>query len=150
MNTKSPIGVHRRLSAVAFVLCASICWAADTPVPVRTITAFVNVVPTNAEAKLTEAAVFLKSARADMQKRGYTVQTIRVATEAAAAYTAELSGPAAIEFLIKLDAIAKKEGFALSIGPLDSSRARLNAEIFKRTAAINASMIDRKSVVFGK
>jgi uncharacterized protein (UPF0210 family) len=151
MNIKSPIGVHRRGdprarvgAAVAFVLCSSSCWAADTPVPVRTITAFVNVVPTNAEAKLTEAAVFLKSARADMQKRGYTVQTIRVATEAAAAYTAELSGDEAIKFFVKLDAIAQKEGFALSIGPLDSSRARVNAEIFRQTAAINASMIIRE------
>jgi len=43
--------------------------------------------------------------------------------------------------IIKLDAIARKEGFALSIGPLDPSRARVNAGIFKRTSAINASMI---------
>jgi len=112
-------------------------------VPIRTITAFVNVVPSNAEAKLTEAAAFLKSARAEMEKRGYTVQTIRVATEPAAAYTAELSGDNCIEFFAKLDAIAKREGFALSIGPLDSSRARVNAEIFRRTSQINASMIVR-------
>src|SRR5580704_17983878 len=115
------IGVHRRLSAVAFFFCflaTWICHASDTPVPVRTIIAFVNVVPTNAEAKLTDAAVFLKSARTAMQRRGYTVQTIRVATEAAAAYTAEHSGDEAIRFFVKLDAIGQKEGFALSIGPL--------------------------------
>src|SRR5271157_3674546 len=91
------------------LLIAPLSRAADLPVPVRTITAFVNVVPTNAEDKLAEAAVFLKSARAAMQKRGYTVQTIRVATEPAAAYIAELSDDRAVEFFIKLDAIAKKE-----------------------------------------
>src|SRR5258708_8256346 len=112
--------------------------------PVRTITAFVNVVPANAEAKLTEAAAFLKDARAAVERRGYTVQTIRVATEAAAAYTAELNGSAALDFFMRLDAVAQKEGFALSIGPLDSSRGKLNADIFRRTKNINASMIIRE------
>jgi uncharacterized protein (UPF0210 family) len=112
-------------------------------IPVRTITAFVNVIPSNAEEKITEAAAFLKQAKAEMEKRGYTVQTVRVATEPAAAYAAELSGPAAVAFFVKLDAIAQREGFALSIGPLDSGRAKLNSEIFKRTKNINASMILR-------
>ncbi len=127
---------------LAFILFSA---ALVTAPPVRTITAFVNVVPSNAEAKLIEAAAFLKTTRAAMEKRGYVVQTVRVATEPAAAYTAELSSPAAIEFFVKLDAIAKREGFALSIGPLDSSRAKLNADIFRRTSNINASMIIRES-----
>ena len=114
-----------------------------TLVPVRTITAFVNVTSANAEEKIVEAAKFLKLAKAAMEKRGYTVQTTRVATEPAAAYAAELDGAAAVAFFVKLDAIAQREGFALSIGPLDSGRARLNSEIFKRTKNINASMILR-------
>ena len=57
-------------------------------IPVRTITAFVTVIPSNAEAKLIEAAAFLKQAKTEMEKRGYTVQTVRVATEPAAAYAA--------------------------------------------------------------
>ena len=41
----------RFLASVSFAVCAL-----AAPVPVRTITAFLNVTPANAEARLTEAA----------------------------------------------------------------------------------------------
>jgi len=108
--------------------------------PVRTITAFVSVEPTNAEARLVDAAQFLKSARAEFQKRGLTVQTIRVATTPMAEFAASLDDAAALALLERIDKVAGREGFALSIGPVDPKRWKLAAEVIRRTENVNASL----------
>jgi hypothetical protein len=120
----------------------------ETP-PVRTITAFVAVEPESAEARLADAAQFLKSARAEFQKRGLTVQTIRVATTPMAASTAKLDDAAALALLARMDAIARRERFALSVGPVDARRWRLAAEAIRRTEAVSANLrlTDRESAV---
>jgi uncharacterized protein (UPF0210 family) len=121
------------------------CWspAAGVRVPVRTITAFVKIDPADAVTRLTGAAAFLKSARAVMEKLGYTVQTVRVATTPAADCAANLDDGAALALFTRMDSVAQKEDFALSIGPLDPGRGKLAAEIFRRTKQINASMVLR-------
>jgi uncharacterized protein (UPF0210 family) len=110
-------------------------------VPVRTITAFIYVTPPNAESKLKDAVEFLKQSKSALQKRGYEVQTVRVATQAAAEYTAKLDDAEAAKLFNKLDAIAQREGVYVSIGPLDPARNKLNAEIFSHTSKIFANMI---------
>lgn len=108
--------------------------------PVRTITAFVAVQPATAEARLTDAAQFLKSARSEFQMRGLTVQTIRIATTPMAEFTASLDDAAALALVQRMDAVAGREGIALSIGPVDPKRWKLAAEVIRRTENVNASM----------
>jgi len=129
--------------SVLFLAAAACVLGADARVPVRTITAFVKVNPADAGKRLAEAAAFLKSARAGMEKLGYTVQTVRVATTPAAEYAAPLDDSSALALFTRMDDVARQEGFSLSIGPFDPGREKLAAEVLQRTRQINTTMVLR-------
>ncbi len=114
--------------------------AAPSSMPVRTITAFVAVTPANAQARLTEAGAFLKSAKAEIVRKGWTVQTVRIATTPAADLVASLSEEKALALFASMDEIAKRDGFSLSVGPFAPNQEKLAVAMYQKTSAINASM----------
>ncbi len=127
----------RSAGILAGLFSAVLCPAAP---PVRAITAFVRVERATAEARLADAAAFLKQARAEFERRGLQVSTLRVATTPVADFTATLDDAAALRLVESMDRVAQKEGFRLSVGPFAASREKLAAEAFRRTSAVNGSM----------
>src|SRR5579859_6064535 len=84
---------------------------------VRAITAFVKIDREHATAQLTDAARMLQTAQKQFEKDGWTVQTIRVATQPFPEYVKGLPPDKALAFLLELDTFAEKVGFRLAIGP---------------------------------
>src|SRR5271165_2831112 len=78
---------------------------------IRAITAFVNVDRTRYQIDFSEAASFLRKAKLTYERSGYTVQTLRIATQPFAEYTAGLSRDEALRFFKNLDGIAQQEKF---------------------------------------
>jgi len=104
-----------------FVLCAlaltSCVLAADPKPKVRAITAFIDIDPKGYAAEYQETVKFLNSAREAYKSAGFTVETIRIATQPFPEYTKGLSHAAALELLHAIDDLGGKLGFTPSIGP---------------------------------
>ncbi len=137
------------------MLFVALCWAAasaaqEAPVApkpkVRTITAFVNVDRSRYQIDFSEALDFLRMAQAAFEKDGYTVQTLRIATQPFAEYTAGLSHDEAIRFFKNLDGIAQQDKIIISIGPAyltgddGDAQAALLADILQNTKSLYGSV----------
>jgi len=113
---------------------------------IRTITAFLRVDRSQYQIQFAEAVKFLKIAQTTFESRGFTVQTLRIATQPFSEYTQGLSQAETLQFFKNLDAIAQDEHFVLSIGPacLESkdcdAEADLLAEILKTSKSIYGSV----------
>jgi uncharacterized protein len=111
---------------------------------VRTITAFLNVDRTRYQIDFSEAADFLRKARTTFQDYGYTVQTLRIATQPFAEYTAGMSHEEAIRFFKNLDGIAEHEKIIISIGP-----AYLTGDDGDAQAAVLADILQNTKLLYG-
>jgi len=113
---------------------------------IRTITAFVRLDRGQYQIQFAEAVKFLKIAQTTFESRGFTVQTLRIATQPFPEYTQGRSQAETLQFFKNLDAIAQDEHFVLSIGPacLESkdcdAEADLLAEILKTSKSIYGSV----------
>ena len=58
----------------------------------------------------------LRAAKADYEKAGFTVQTIRVTTQPFPEYVREVPRAEAMQFFHEFDAYAKKEDFLPNLG----------------------------------
>jgi uncharacterized protein (UPF0210 family) len=120
--------------------------AAPPTIKIRTITAFVRVDRGQYQIQFDEAVKFLKIAQTTFESRGFTVQTLRIATQPFPEYTQGLSQVETLQFFKNLDTIARDGHFVLSIGPacLEGSdcdaQADLLAEILKRSKFIFGSV----------
>jgi len=117
--------------------------AATAPkVKIRAITAFIRVERSQYQIQFSEAVKFLKIAQTTFASRGFTVQTLRIATQPFPEYTQGMSRAETLQFFKNLDAIAQDEHFVLSIGPACLSgndcdaQADLLAEILKHSKAV--------------
>jgi uncharacterized protein (UPF0210 family) len=114
---------------------------------VRTITAFVNVDRTRYQIDFSEAVAFLRKAQASFELSGYSVQTLRIATQPFAEYTAGLSHDDAIRFFKNLDGIAQQENLMISIGPAylagedGDAQAALLADVLQNTKSLYGSVV---------
>jgi uncharacterized protein (UPF0210 family) len=113
------------------------------PTPkVRTITAFINIERDRYQIQLAEAVKLLHYARTVFESRGYTVQTLRIATQPFPEYTKGLSREETIRFFKNLDGIAEQEHLMLAIGPAylsgddGDAQADLLAEVIRATKHI--------------
>jgi uncharacterized protein (UPF0210 family) len=113
------------------------------PTPkVRTVTAFINIERDRYQIQLAEAIKLLHYARTVFESRGYTVQTLRVATQPFPEYTKGLSREETIRFFKNLDGIAEQEHLMLAIGPAylsgddGDAQADLLAEVIRATKHI--------------
>ena len=113
---------------------------------IRTITAFVRIVPTQYRQQIEEAVTVLRQAKAAFEKGGYEVQTIRITTQPFTQYIGDRSTTEALGLFKSLDDLSKKDSFMLNIGPLtlsDSSdvwKVELLSQILANTKA-NASIV---------
>src|SRR6266852_2054366 len=114
---------------------------------IRAITAFINLDRAQYQQQVAEALKMLRRAQTIFESRGYTVQTIRIATQPFPEYTKGLSTEQAVAFFKQYDALAQKEKFAAAIGPAmlnagdSEAQADLLAEILSNTKTLNASLV---------
>jgi uncharacterized protein len=120
--------------------------AAEHSVKIRAITAFVNLDRSQYQVQISEAVKALRRAKTIFESRGFTVETIRIATQPFPEYTRGMTNEQVIRFFKSYDGVAAQEGFAASIGPAmldapeDMAQADLLADILKNTKALNASL----------
>ncbi len=113
---------------------------------IRAITAFINLDRAQYQQQVADALKMLRRAQTIFESRGYTVQTIRIATQPFPEYTKGLSTEQAVAFFKQYDALAQKEKFAAAIGPAmlnaadSDSQAELLAEILSNTKSLNGSV----------
>jgi len=141
----------------AFALFMATAWASSAeaqgkaaPNPanpkIRAITAFINLDRAQYQQQVADALKMLRRAQTVFESRGYTVQTIRIATQPFPEYTKGLSTEQAVVFFKQYDALAQKEKFAAAIGPAmlnatdSETQAELLAEILSNTKSLNGSV----------
>src|SRR5713101_4129091 len=113
---------------------------------IRAITAFINLDRAQYQQQVADALKMLRRAQTIFESRGYTVQTIRIATQPFPEYTKGLSTEQAVAFFKQYDALAQKEKFAAAIGPAmlnaadSDSQAELLGEILSNTKSLNGSV----------
>jgi len=85
---------------------------------IRTITAGLQLGPGGSLEGVGEAVAFLRQARAAFEADGIEVQTLRLATQPLGEYLPGWMSREAIPVLQELDAVAREENMACSIGPV--------------------------------
>ena len=84
---------------------------------VRAITGFVRLEREHYARQLTETLAVLRAAKAEFEKQGYEVQTIRIVTQPLGELVSGQSDADALAFLKALDAQSAKEDFIPNVGP---------------------------------
>jgi uncharacterized protein (UPF0210 family) len=136
------------LAFVAIAVAAFPSRAADVPSKpkVRAITAFVRLDRAHYLEQIQETLKFLRQAKADFEKAGFEVQTIRITTQPFPEYTRSLPDEQVLAFFRDYDALAVKEGFDAAIGPAmmsdsdDPHEAELLGKILANSKTLEASV----------
>ncbi len=114
---------------------------------IRAITAFIKLDRAQYQQQVADALKMLRRAQTTFESRGYTVQTIRIATQPFPEYTQGLTTEQVVAFFKQYDALAAKEKFAAAIGPamLNANDlagwADLLAEILVNTKTLDGSLV---------
>lgn len=146
--------LYRIVCAVILVSGFGFCAAAQSKIPeaetaktkIRCITAFVRLDRGSYQVQITEAVQFLKIARTTFESRGFTVQTLHIATQPFPEYTQGLSSEQALQFFKNLDGLAQMQNVIISIGPAylsgkdGDAQADLLAEILKNAKSLYGSV----------
>lgn len=117
---------------------------------VRAITAFINLDRARYQIQMSETLHFLKYVQTVFESRGFTVETLRIATQPFPEYTKSLSRDEAMQFFKDLDGLAQQDHIILSIGPAylsgedGDAQADLLAEILQNTKSINGTVFVTK------
>jgi uncharacterized protein len=147
MKTRSFL--HPRFAALLlFVFAVGASAQTKTPEPespktkIRCITAFVRLDRSSYQLQVSEAAQFLKIAQTTFESRGFTVQTLRIATQPFPEYAHGLSRDEALQFFKNLDGLAQIQNVIISIGAAylagddGDAQADLLADILKNTKSL--------------
>jgi uncharacterized protein (UPF0210 family) len=136
------------VSVFTFVFLCAAQNPPQAPKPkVRTITAFVHVDRGRYQIQFSEAADFLKKAKFAFEKHGYSVQTLRIATQPFPEYTQGISRADALQFFKNLDGLAQQEHLMISIGPAylsgenGGAQAELLSDILKNTKSLYGTVV---------
>jgi uncharacterized protein len=144
--------LHYLLTALFLMLFSSFWCAAQTKEPepaktkIRCITAFVRVDRASYQLQISEAVKFLKIAQTTFESRGFTVQTLRIATQPFPEYTQGLSHDQAVQFFKDLDGLAQLQNVLISIGPAylagddGDAQADLLADILQNSKSLFGSV----------
>jgi len=84
---------------------------------IRSITAGITITQENYLEVLETTKEFLERGRIVLEKEGFTLQGVRIATNPFSVYTRNLSVEETLELIKKISAFTRKNGIALSIGP---------------------------------
>jgi len=136
------------LALALFFIAASATRPADSPSKpkIRAVTAFVRIDRAHYKEQIRDTLSFLRQAKAELEKSGYEVQTIRITTQPFPEYTRNLSEEETLAFFREYDALAVKEGFDASIGPAmmqdtdDPREAELLAKILASAKTLEGSV----------
>ena len=128
------------------LFCDSSLAQTKTPEPpkpkLRCITAFVRLDRASYQLQISEAVKFLKIAQTTFESRGFTVQTLRIATQPFPEYTRGISHDEALQFFRDLDGLAQMQNIVISIGPAylsgndGEAQADLLADILKNSKSL--------------
>lgn len=120
--------------------------AAEKP-KVRAVTAFLRLDRAHYQAQIHSTLDFLRKAKADLEKAGYEVETLRISTQPFPEYTRGLTRQQALDFFHEYDQLAAKENFLAAIGPAmlsdadDPAQAELLGEVLKDNPDLDASLV---------
>ncbi len=136
----------RRAFAVALVLCSAA--AAQQKPKVRAITAFVKMDPAKMPAIVANALHMLRQVKSELQKAGYEVETLRIATQPFPDYTRKLTREQTLAFFRDFDQLGAKEDFLPNVGPamLDDSDDPASADLLA-TAMEHATVLHGTVIV---
>ena len=114
---------------------------------VRAITAFVRIDREHYQTEIAEALTMLRRAKAEIEKSGYEVESVRITTQPFPEYVRGLSREQALAFFRAYDDLATRERFDPNIGPAmlsdndDPQSAALLAEVLSQTNNLESSII---------
>jgi uncharacterized protein (UPF0210 family) len=114
---------------------------------IRAITAFVRLDREHYRTQIAATLQMLRRAKADYEKAGYAVESLRITTQPFPEYTRGMSREEALEFFRAYDALAARESFDANIGPAmmkdsdDTASAELLAEVLSQTKTLEGSLI---------
>jgi uncharacterized protein len=146
MKTRSFLLCFFTALFLAFLPFASRAAQTKTPkrpkTKIRCITAFVRLDRPSYQLQISEAVKFLKIAQTTFESRGFTVQSLRIATQPFPEYTQGLSHDQALQFFKDLDGLAQMQSVIISIGPAylsgndGDAQADLLADILKNSKSL--------------
>ena len=84
---------------------------------VRAVTAFVRLEPTTYTEQISEALGVLRSAKGELERQGYEVQTLRIVTQPLGELVEGRAEAAALAFLTSLNELSAQQGFIPNVGP---------------------------------
>ncbi len=138
----------------ALICCRAFAATQETnPVPtaakpkIRTITAFITLDRTRYQIDFSDAVEFLRKAQLGFERNGYTVETLRIATQPFPEYTNGMTHDEVIRFFKNLDGIAQQNKIRVAIGPAyiggddGELQAALLADILQNTKALWGTVI---------
>lgn len=135
------------ISLLIIETCAAQTDAPQTPkTKMRCITAFVRLDRSSYQLQFSEAVKFLQIAQTTFESRGFTVQTLRIATQPFPEYTQGMSHDEVLQFFKDLDGLAQMQHVIVSIGPAylsgqdGDAQADLLADILKSTKSLYGSV----------
>jgi len=133
---------------VAACTASAALFAAPSQKPkVRAVTGFVKIDRVHYREQIAETLRVLRQAKADFEKGGYTVESLRITTQPFPEYIRGLSREEALAFFRAYDTLAAQESFAPNIGPAmlrdsdDPTAVELLGEILSTTKQLGASVI---------
>jgi uncharacterized protein (UPF0210 family) len=142
--------VRAGIAGVLVGVCAfsAALWAAPSQKPkVRAITGFVKIDRAHYREQIAETLKVLRQAKADFEKGGYEVESLRITTQPFPEYTRGLSHEDALAFFRAYDDLAARESFAPNIGPAmlrdsdNPAAVELLGEILSTTKMLGSSVI---------
>src|SRR5215468_2839057 len=107
----------RRLVIAFLLLAFTQLVLAESKPKVRAVTAFIHLDRAQYQAQVADALKMLRQAKAEIEKAGYEVESVRITTQPFPEYVRGLSHKDALEFLKQYDALAQKENFDPNVGP---------------------------------
>ena len=137
----------RVFRALALILILGSAALAQQKPKVRAITAFVKMDPAKTPAIVADALRMLRQVKSDLQKAGYEVETLRIATQPFPDYTRKLTREQALAFFHDFDQLGVKEDFLPNVGPAllddsdDPAAADLLATAMEHAAVLHGTVI---------
>ena len=130
----------RKILLPLLLALAASAFAAEKP-KVRAVTGFVQLDRAAYRQQITTTLAALRAVKTEIEKAGYEVEDVRIATQPFAEYTRGLSREQALAFFKEYEALVEKEKFSPSIGPADVASAPLLADALRHSRLLGGSII---------
>ncbi len=114
---------------------------------VRAITAFIRIDRAHYGSQIAETLKMLREAKAEFERAGFTVESVRITTQPFPEYVRGLTTEQALEFFKAYDALARKESFDADIGPAmlaadnDPASVELLGKVLSNTSTLASSVL---------